>query len=109
MELVRLLLQRQSWCCARDQVVSPLCPRLLPRAFSSLQELSRFPFILDDLERRVTIYKMELKGMDLMAMDMLEAMEAAKVRTKAAGSCPLSLPPLLPFPVVTGGHDQHRK
>ncbi|XP_025021720.1 coiled-coil domain-containing protein 183 [Python bivittatus] len=42
-------------------------------------ELSHFPFILDDLERRVSIYKMELKGMDLMAIDMLEAMEAAKV------------------------------
>ncbi|XP_063172583.1 coiled-coil domain-containing protein 183 [Candoia aspera] len=41
-------------------------------------ELSHFPFVLDDLERRVSITKMELKGMDLMAMDMLEAMEAAK-------------------------------
>ncbi|XP_070811679.1 coiled-coil domain-containing protein 183 isoform X2 [Pituophis catenifer annectens] len=42
-------------------------------------ELSQLPFVLEDLERRVGTYQMELQGMDLMAMDMLEAMEAAKM------------------------------
>ncbi|XP_058015377.1 coiled-coil domain-containing protein 183 [Ahaetulla prasina] len=42
-------------------------------------ELSQLPFVLDDFERRVGTYQMELQGMDLMAMDMLEAMEAAKM------------------------------
>ncbi|XP_070614525.1 coiled-coil domain-containing protein 183 isoform X2 [Erythrolamprus reginae] len=41
-------------------------------------ELSQLPFVLDDLERRVGVYQVELQGVDLMARDMLEAMEAAK-------------------------------
>uniref|UniRef100_A0A8C5REY1 Coiled-coil domain-containing protein 183 n=1 Tax=Laticauda laticaudata TaxID=8630 RepID=A0A8C5REY1_LATLA len=41
-------------------------------------ELSRLPFVLEDLEHRVGTYQMELQGMDLMAKDMQEAMEAAK-------------------------------
>ncbi|KAF7241085.1 hypothetical protein EYD10_12472 [Varanus komodoensis] len=42
------------------------------------EELSHFPFILDDLESRVGVYQVELKGMHLMAVDAIEAMEAAK-------------------------------
>ncbi|KAG8141902.1 hypothetical protein E2320_006560 [Naja naja] len=41
-------------------------------------ELCQLPFVLDDLEHRVGTYQMELQGMDLMAKDMQEAMEAAK-------------------------------
>ncbi|KAM3825576.1 coiled-coil domain-containing protein 183 isoform 1-T1 [Vipera latastei] len=42
-------------------------------------ELSQLPFVLDTLVRRVGTYQMELQGMDLMAMDMREATEAAKM------------------------------
>ncbi|XP_032088599.1 coiled-coil domain-containing protein 183 isoform X2 [Thamnophis elegans] len=42
-------------------------------------ELSQLPFLLDDLERRVGTFQLELQGVDLMAVDMLEAMEAAKM------------------------------
>ncbi|ETE60637.1 putative coiled-coil domain-containing protein, partial [Ophiophagus hannah] len=48
-------------------------------------ELSQLPFILEDLEHRVGTYQMELQGMDLMAKDMQEAMEAAKVRGATVG------------------------
>ncbi|XP_072840676.2 coiled-coil domain-containing protein 183 isoform X1 [Pogona vitticeps] len=41
-------------------------------------ELAHLPFALDDLERRVAVYQVELKGMNLMTVDMVEAMEAAK-------------------------------
>ncbi|XP_039200854.1 coiled-coil domain-containing protein 183 isoform X2 [Crotalus tigris] len=42
-------------------------------------ELSQLPFVLDALARRVGTYQMELQGMDLMAKDMQEATEAAKM------------------------------
>ncbi|XP_063000897.1 coiled-coil domain-containing protein 183 [Elgaria multicarinata webbii] len=42
------------------------------------EELSRLPHILDDLEQRVEVYQVELKGMQLMGIDTTEAMEAAK-------------------------------
>ncbi|KAL7980820.1 hypothetical protein Chor_001974 [Crotalus horridus] len=42
-------------------------------------ELSQLPFVLDVLARRVGTYQMELQGMDLMAKDMQEATEAAKM------------------------------
>uniref|UniRef100_A0A670YHE0 Uncharacterized protein n=1 Tax=Pseudonaja textilis TaxID=8673 RepID=A0A670YHE0_PSETE len=41
-------------------------------------ELSQLPFVLEDLEHRVATYQTELQGVDLMAKDMQEAMEAAK-------------------------------
>ncbi|KAJ6652012.1 hypothetical protein lerEdw1_015837 [Lerista edwardsae] len=42
-------------------------------------ELSQLPFLLDDLEQRVRVYQSELQGMNLIAMDMAEAMEVAQV------------------------------
>uniref|UniRef100_A0A8D2KRU9 Uncharacterized protein n=1 Tax=Varanus komodoensis TaxID=61221 RepID=A0A8D2KRU9_VARKO len=46
------------------------------------EELSHFPFILDDLESRVGVYQVELKGMHLMAVDAIEAMEALVAEKK---------------------------
>lgn len=42
-------------------------------------ELSQLPFLLDDLEHRVGVYQSELQGMNLITMDMVEAMEEAQV------------------------------
>uniref|UniRef100_A0A8D0DFH0 Uncharacterized protein n=1 Tax=Salvator merianae TaxID=96440 RepID=A0A8D0DFH0_SALMN len=41
-------------------------------------ELCLLPLILDDLQRMVEAYHVELRGMHLINMDMAEAMEAAK-------------------------------
>lgn len=95
------------------RVPPPPHPPAASRIFSSLQELSQLPFILDDLECRVGTYQVELKGMDLMAMDMLEAMEAAKVSHRGSFRPPSasaqSSHSLFAFPVAADGHDQCRK
>ncbi|XP_066467028.1 coiled-coil domain-containing protein 183 [Tiliqua scincoides] len=41
-------------------------------------ELSQLPFLLDDLEHRVELYQTELKGMSLITMDTVKAMEEAQ-------------------------------
>lgn len=75
------------------RVPPPIAPS---RISSSLQELSQLPFVLDTLARRVGTYQMELQGMDLMATDMREATEAAKVRATGAAFGLVSLCPALP-------------
>lgn len=49
-------------------------------SISCPQELSHLPFLLDDLERRVELYQSEIKGMSLITMDMVDAMQVAQVR-----------------------------
>nr|XP_034969606.1 coiled-coil domain-containing protein 183 [Zootoca vivipara] len=41
-------------------------------------ELSHLPLILDDLQKRVEVYQVELQGVRLMTLDTTEAMEAAQ-------------------------------
>ncbi|XP_032994088.1 coiled-coil domain-containing protein 183 [Lacerta agilis] len=41
-------------------------------------ELAHLPLILDDLQRRVEVYQVELQGVRLMTLDTTEAMEAAQ-------------------------------
>ncbi|CAI5794553.1 Hypothetical predicted protein [Podarcis lilfordi] len=47
-------------------------------AQSQLRELAHLPVILDDLQRRVEVYQVELQGVRLMTLDTTEAMEAAQ-------------------------------
>ncbi|XP_077778571.1 coiled-coil domain-containing protein 183-like isoform X1 [Podarcis muralis] len=41
-------------------------------------ELAHLPVVLDDLQRRVEVYQVELQGVRLMTLDTTEAMEAAQ-------------------------------
>ncbi|XP_077778573.1 coiled-coil domain-containing protein 183-like isoform X3 [Podarcis muralis] len=47
-------------------------------AQARLRELAHLPVVLDDLQRRVEVYQVELQGVRLMTLDTTEAMEAAQ-------------------------------